>query len=302
MTSITRILHKTEYLYDQPVMLNPHRLMLRPRDGHDLWVDDAYLTISPRASLRWFFDTFGNSIAEATFDTPTKRLVIESELLLRRYTSDLSGERAGTHSCPFPFRYTDDEALDLAPFLALQNPGDEAPVRSWLAATFDASGADALTVLRSLSDCLHLNLHYSAREEMGTQSAAETLDLGVGTCRDFAFLFMEAARCLGFAARFVTGYLNDRPRGLGLQGGGSTHAWADVYVPDLGWIEFDPTNRITAGSDLIRVATTRTPEQASPISGSFQGNGAVCLGLHVGVDVGEAEAASPAGTDDPVVA
>ena len=88
-------------------------------------------------------------------------------------------------------------------------------VRSWLAATFDASGIDALTVLRSLSDCLHLNLHYSAREEMGTQSAAETLDLGVGTCRDFAFLFMEAARCLGFAARFVTGYLNDRPRGSG---------------------------------------------------------------------------------------
>jgi transglutaminase-like putative cysteine protease len=104
---------------------------------------------------------------------------------------------------------------------------------------------------------------------------------------------MEAARCLGFAARFVTGYLNDRPRGLGLQGGGSTHAWADVYVPGEGWIEFDPTNRITAGSDLIRVATTRTPAQASPISGSFQGKDAVCLSLHVSVDVGEVEAASP---------
>jgi len=228
MASIVRILHRTEYLYDRPVMLNPHRLMLRPRDGHDLWVDDANLTITPRASLRWFFDTFGNSIAEATFDASTKRLVIESELLLRRYTSDLSGDGTGTHNCPFPFRYSHDEALDLAPFMVLQNPQDEAPVRSWLASTFGARGADALTVLRSLSDCLHLNLHYSAREEMGTQSAVETTELGVGTCRDFAFLFMEAARCLGFAARFVTGYLNDRPRGLGLQGGGSTHAWADV--------------------------------------------------------------------------
>ena len=67
MASIIRILHRTEYLYDQPVMLNPHRLMLRPRDGHDLWVDDAFVTITPRASLRWFFDTFGNSVAEATF-------------------------------------------------------------------------------------------------------------------------------------------------------------------------------------------------------------------------------------------
>ena len=110
MASIIRILHTNRVPeYDRPVMLNPHRLMLRPRDGHDLWVDDAYLTISPRASLRWFFDTFGNSIAEATFDTPTKKLVIESELLLRRYTSDLSGERTGSHICPFPFRYTEDE-------------------------------------------------------------------------------------------------------------------------------------------------------------------------------------------------
>jgi transglutaminase-like putative cysteine protease len=294
MATIVRILHKTEYIYDRPVTLNPHRLMLRPRDGHDLWVDDAYLTISPRASLRWFFDTFGNSVAEATFNTETQSLVIESELLLRRYTSDLSGERATSHSCPFPFRYSDEEVLDLAPFLALQNPGDEAAVRSWMAKTFDMRATDALSVLRGLSDCLHMNLHYSAREEMGTQSAAKTLELGVGTCRDFAFLFMEAARCLGFAARFVTGYLNDRPRGLGLQGGGSTHAWADVYIPGEGWIEFDPTNRITAGSDLIRVATTRTPRQASPISGSFQGNGAECLALHVSVDVGEAEAPTPA--------
>jgi transglutaminase-like putative cysteine protease len=292
MASIIRILHRTEYLYDRPVGLNPHRLMLRPRDGHDLWVDDAYLTITPRASLRWFFDTFGNSVAEATFDTSTERLVIESELFLRRYTSDLRGEGVGAHSRPFPFLYTEDEILDLAPFLALQNPQDKAHLRAWLDATFDAGRADALTVLRSLSDCLYLNLHYSAREEMGTQSAAETITLGVGTCRDFAFLFMEAARCLGFAARFVTGYLNDRPRGLGLQGGGATHAWADVFVPGEGWIEFDPTNRITAGSDLIRVATTRKPAQASPISGSFEGDGAICLGLNVSVEVGDVEAFS----------
>lgn len=292
MASIIRILHRTEYLYDQPVMLNQHRLMLRPRDGHDLWVDDAFVTITPRASLRWFFDTFGNSVAEATFDTATRRLFIESDLLLRRYTSDESGDRIGTHSCPYPFLYTEDEMLDLAPFLALQNPEERARLVAWLEATSSARGADAMTVLRTLSDGLHLKLHYSRREEMGTQSAAETIALGVGTCRDFAFLFMEAARCLGFAARFVTGYLNVRPSGLGRQGGGSTHAWADVYVPGEGWIEFDPTNRITAGSDLIRVATTRKPEQASPISGSFQGDGAVCLGLHVSVEVEEVEASS----------
>ena len=79
-----RILHRTEYRYDRPVRFNPHQLMLRPRDAHDLWVDDAFLTIRPRATLRWYFDTFGNSIAEATFHAPSDVLVIESELVLRR--------------------------------------------------------------------------------------------------------------------------------------------------------------------------------------------------------------------------
>ncbi|NND20675.1 MAG: transglutaminase family protein, partial [Silicimonas sp.] len=136
-------------------------------------------------------------------------------------------------------------------------------------------------------------LGYSSREEMGTQSAAETITKGLGTCRDFAFLFMEAARKFGFAARFVTGYLNDSAGGPDAPvGGGATHAWADVFVPGEGWIEFDPTNRITAGSALIRVATTRKPSQASPISGSFDGAGAVCLGLSVSVDVREVEDAT----------
>ena len=123
----------------------------------------------------------------------------------------------------------------------------------------------------------------------GVQSPAETIALGRGTCRDFALLFMEAARGLGFAARFVTGYLYDaasdtRPTSIP-RGGGATHAWADVFVPGVGWVEFDPTNRIVAGRNLLRVATTRTPAQALPLSGTFSGPGATCLGMHVSVAV-----------------
>lgn len=145
-----------------------------------------------------------------------------------------------------------------------------------------------MTFLRGLSDTVHLNLRYSARDEMGTQTAADTIQSGIGSCRDFAFLMMEAARRFGFAARFVTGYLDDGPQhGVRAIGGGATHAWADVFVPNEGWIEFDPTNQITAGAALIRVATTRTPAQASPISGSFQGLDATCLALAVSVEVHE---------------
>jgi transglutaminase-like putative cysteine protease len=290
LASIITITHRTEYVYDRPVVLNPHRLMLRPRDGHDLWVDDAFLTIKPRATLRWYFDTFGNSVAEASFHEPSDRLVIESQLLLRRYVTDRFQRPDVAHICPFPFVYTDDDMRDLYPFLGLQNPEDAEVLDDWLANRFVERGTDAVTLLRGLSDTVHLSLSYSAREEMGTQTAAETIASGIGTCRDFAFLFMEAARRFGFAARFVTGYLDDSPqRGSGAVGGGATHAWADVFVPNEGWIEFDPTNRITAGRALIRVATTRTPAQASPISGSFQGLGATFLGLSVSVDVHEDE-------------
>ncbi len=292
MASIITILHRTEYIYDQPVILNTHRLMLRPRDGHDLWVDDAFLTIRPRATLRWYFDTFGNSVAEASFDSPTDHLLIESQLILRRYVSDRLDVGDGGHVCPYPFVYTEDDMRDLQPFLGLHHTQDGEALEGWLHDAFPYRANDAVTFLRGLSDAVHLNLRYSAREEMGTQTAAETIAAGVGTCRDFAFLFMEAARRFGFAARFVTGYLNDRPSVSGAMagapvGGGATHAWADVFVPGEGWIEFDPTNRITAGSALIRVATTRTPAQASPISGSFEGFRATCLALNVSVEVHE---------------
>jgi transglutaminase-like putative cysteine protease len=288
MTSLITVRHRTEYRYDRPVILNTHRLMLRPRDGHDLWVEDARLTIDPPARLRWYFDTFGNSVAEATFSTPADHLLIESALQLRRYALERLVPETGPHVCPYPFVYTAEEMRDLGPFLGLQNAQDAAPIDRWLEAVLDGRPGSAVAVLLRLSDAVHRSLGYSRREEMGTQAAAETLRRGVGTCRDFAFLFMEAARRLGFAARFVTGYLNDASGGTG---GGATHAWADVFVPGEGWIEFDPTNRITAGSALIRVATTRTPAQASPVSGSFLGQGATFLGLSVDVEVGAMEEA-----------
>lgn len=264
--------------------------MLRPRDGHDMWVDDAFLTIKPHATLRWYFDTFGNSIAEATFDTATDLLVIESELLLRRYVTDHRSGPDGAHICPYPFVYSKDDTLDLYPYIGLQNPQDAGVLDQWLDTHFADRPDSAFLFLRSLSHAIHRGMEYSGREEMGTQSAAETISKGLGTCRDFALLFMEAARRFGFAARFVTGYLNDTATGPdAMVGGGATHAWADVFVPGEGWIEFDPTNRITAGSALIRVATTRAPAQASPISGSFDAGAGVCLSLDVSVDVREAE-------------
>ena len=298
MPKTLRVFHRTEYRYDRDVSFGPHRLLLRPLGGHDLRVLDSSILVIPHAALNWHFDTFANSVAHANFQQDASKLVIESKLLIRRYASvpisplDPMSNTADT-STDEP-----EDAMVLAPFMQLQNPEDIEDLRTWLSAHNRNHLTNGLELLRSLSDDIHHSFRYSRRDTLGTHSVTTTIRLRRGTCRDFAFFFMEAARVLGFAARFVTGYLydpvdDDESDGNGssesLSGGGSTHAWADAFIPGLGWVEFDPTNRVVAGIGLIRVATTRTPAQASPIQGTYIGGDAVFLGMDVAVKVTSAE-------------
>ena len=272
-----RIRHRTRYTYDGPVTLGLHRLMIRPRDGHDMRILESSLVLRPEAEVRWAFDTFGNSVALLTFDGLADELVIDSELTVRRYGLDEPLPRIARHAGAFPVLYDPGDRTDLAPFLASQFPEDRTAIEGWIQSMMPKPSTESLEVVDQLATAIHQGFHYGRREERGVQSPGATLALGRGTCRDFAVLFMEAARLLGFAARFVTGYLYD-PSADGngeraLSGGGSTHAWGDVFIPGAGWIEFDPTNRIVAGRNLLRVATTRTQTQALPVSGVFSGAG-----------------------------
>lgn len=287
-----RVRHLTTYSYDRPVEFGLHRLLVRPRDGHDMRLLDTHLAMSPEADVRWAYDTFGNSVALLSFHEPSAELSITSELTVRRYAHDDPIERLSRHSGPYPFAYDADEALDLGPLLRLQHEGDRPGLTAWLDAKLPRLPDDTMLLLDGLVCAVHEGFDYARREEHGVQTPAETISLGSGTCRDFALFFMEAARHLGFAARFVSGYLYDAAAVTGegadsddVRGGGATHAWADVFVPGSGWIEFDPTNRIIAGRNLLRVATTRTPAQALPLSGTFRGRGAQFLGMDVQVDV-----------------
>lgn len=144
MSSIITITHRTEYTYDSTVDLNPHRLIQRPRDGHDLWVDDAFLTIRPRATLKRYFDTFGNSVAEARIYNATDTLVIESQLLVRRYDSDHLILEDGQHSCPYPFVYTEDDARDLYTTLGRHNLQDRPVLDAWIAEKLVSRTSDAV--------------------------------------------------------------------------------------------------------------------------------------------------------------
>jgi transglutaminase-like putative cysteine protease len=125
-------------------------------------------------------------------------------------------------------------------------------------------------------------LRYEPREEQGVQSPAETLARGVGSCRDFAALFMDAGRQLGLATRFVSGYLRTP---VTASDDGATHAWAEVYLPGPGWKGFDSTGGTLTGADHIAVAVAHHPEKVPPVAGTFIGPTAPRPILHVSVRV-----------------
>jgi transglutaminase-like putative cysteine protease len=275
--------HTTVYRYSRPVRLGDHRLMLRPRDSHDLRLIQTDLKLSPSASIRWVHDVFGNSVAIASFTEPTTELRIESRLRLEAFAVKRPAFQITPEAVSYPFIYSADDRIDLGRLLDRQYPDPADRLGSWARGFVRSNPTDTLALLADLNSGVAKWVSYQSRETEGTQTPTETLDRGWGSCRDFAVLLIEAARCLGFGARVVSGYLYS-PSAAAM-GAGTTHAWADIYVPGSGWIAYDPTNGTIDSGDLIRVAVTRDISQAIPIAGSFFGAPDSYLGMTVDVTV-----------------
>jgi len=288
MTTLT-VEHRTLYRYARPVKFLEHRLMCRPRDSHDLRLLDTALSISPAASVRWLHDVFGNSIAIASFEQEAAELSFVSSFHAEHYPTAPDEIQVERYAQELPFNYAAEEVPDLGRTMERHYADPEHRVDAW-AKRFvgNRAGAATLETLVAMTRAIRRRFRYVRREDMGVQAPVETLQLGSGSCRDFALLLIEAARCLGLAARFVSGYLYDERlvgAGGGMIGGGSTHAWAEVYLPGAGWIEFDPTNALVGGRNLIRVAVARDASQAVPLSGSYVGAPDDYLGMEVEVKV-----------------
>jgi transglutaminase-like putative cysteine protease len=251
------------------VQLNPHRLLLRPREGHALRIESSQLDIFPQASIRWLRDAHDNSVAIASFTTPTMRLEITSRIIVQQYDEKPLDFLVADYAVNYPFSYDVDSASVLQPYLVLQSYREQSAIRDWISRYWQTGEAiQTYTLLLRLCLGIHQGMRYQVREEPGVQSATETLQRGAGSCRDFANLFMEAARCLGLATRFVSGYLN-APSTDGSSG--ATHAWAEVYLPGAGWKGFDPTIGEVVGTKHIAAAVARLPDAVSPVTGSFFG-------------------------------
>jgi transglutaminase-like putative cysteine protease len=270
---IGEITHTTTYKYAKPVTFGTHRAMFLPRRGASARLLSWSARTSPPSKIHWISDAQSNTVTVIDFCEGSRELT---------FTFQVRGVYFGVkgiESFPLesraeivPVQYSPDEWTDLAHYMR-PHAGDQDQT------------ADVLhRILTTFRD----GFTYRSRESEGTQSPGETLRTKSGTCRDYAWLMIEALRRLGFASRFVSGYLYDAALdggAVGMTGSGATHAWLQVFLPGAGWIDYDPTNQINAGFDLIPVAVVRHPGQAIPLTGSWFGDAKDYLGMSINVAV-----------------
>jgi transglutaminase-like putative cysteine protease len=293
MTIRYDIVHTTVYRYSKPVTFGEHRVMFRPRDSHDLRVLATDLQVSPESIVRMIQDPHSNSVALVQPIRPATELRIVASFTIEHAHSQNLELPLDTAAEFFPFSYSVEERFDLEHYMRPHYDDPQGRLSAWARGFMRTDGPTRTReLLVKMNQDIRETMIYQARDEEGTQTPLQTLELKSGSCRDFALLMMEAVRRLGVAARFVSGYLYDtaldaEPRGEGVAvaGAGSTHAWLQVYLPGAGWVPFDPTNNLLGGHQLIRVGVARDPSHAAPISGSWDGPADAYEGLEATVQV-----------------
>lgn len=289
MTVIYDLEHVTTYRYKAPVTFGEHRGIFLPSVGYGGRILSHSLETNVPSKVRWMMDTLSNNIAMIDLSEPTAELRVcyrfrGEHFGIKRIAEFPLDQRA----VEVPVQYTSEEWLDLASFIRPHADDRGGQVAAWAKSFVAGDQDETLNVLNRMMKTLWQEWDYQARETEGTQTPSDTLRLRSGTCRDYAWLMIEALRRLGFACRFVSGYLYDEALDggdVGMVGSGATHAWLQVYLPGAGWRSYDPTNQITSGFDLIQVAIARHPAQVMPLSGSWSGDPDDYLGMDVNVSI-----------------
>jgi len=267
------ISHKTTYKYDRMINLSPHVIRLRPAPHSRTPIEAYSIKIKPEDNFfNWQQDPFGNYQARLVFPEKTKELSIEVEIIADLKTINPFDFFVEEYAVDFPFQYDETLQKELAPYLEINESGPL--LNEWLG-TVDRAERKTIDFLIDLNQKLYKHLNYTIRMEPGVQSCEETLTKKSGSCRDFAWVMVQAMRHLGIGARFVSGYLvqlkSDEKSLDGPSGPEEDftdlHAWAEAYVPGAGWIGFDATSGLLAGEGHIPLACTPNYQSAAPVTG-----------------------------------
>jgi transglutaminase-like putative cysteine protease len=285
-----KIRHRTSYRYAEPVEFGRHRLVLRPREGHDLRIEDMRLTIEPAHAMTWTRDVYGNSLALVDFASPAERLEIVNDVTVERVEPFPHKHFHEPWLVPWPVPYAVEESPVIDGYRRMSFPDDAATLQRWLDEVLPRRAHDAEGMLLALCECVHAKVAYRRRVERGVQTPRQTLEAASGSCRDMATLMMDAARALGIASRFASGYSHGA---ASIAGHASTHAWTECYLPNLGWRGFDPTAGTATGLAHVATGVSQHPRGVMPVTGSFVGARTLFLSMTVDVETRELGAGPP---------
>ncbi len=269
--------HRTIYSYDRPVPLSPHEVRLRPAPHTRTPIESYSLRVTPEQHfIHWQQDPYGNWVARFVFSEPAAELSFTVDLVASMTVINPFDFFVEQYADRYPFRYTEQLAYELAPYLSPEPAGPR--FAAWIEAArreVCRPGIGTTDFLVDLNRRAQADVRYLVRMEPGVQSPDDTLGRGSGSCRDSGWLLVQALRYLGLAARFVSGYLVQLTADVKALDGPSgperdftdLHAWAEVYVPGAGWIGLDPTSGLLAGEGHIPLACSAVPASAAPVTG-----------------------------------
>lgn len=256
MSSHVTLLHRTCYRYDRPVAMGLQTIRLRPMQASRTPIESYGLHIRPEGSnLRWERDFCGNDVACVGFTDRLTHFDIEVSLVADMTVYD-----------PLLPSFEHESAVFTG---YLGQPACGANVTDFLAQHPEGAAEDLLADMMALNRAIAKRITYQRRLEPGIWSPEETLRNGSGSCRDSAWLFVNLARHRGHAARFVSGYLiQSAATSEGAEVlTGDLHAWAQIFIPERGWVGFDTTSGLLAREGHIPLAVAAMPEHAAPVSG-----------------------------------